>query len=1053
MIKRYKIFLASSKELEPERKALELAVKRRNELYKDTHFPVELDLVAWEQCDEAMAPGGKQSQYDHEIRNCDIFVLLFWTKMGKFTDWEFDLAVETWKGSKHKKPQIFIYEKLAAPATTPSKKDTDSLKAFKDKLTNNHKHYTGVFGTEKELTGGFWEQMELVFRNDHIAIPESATVLTDPPPPPAYFIGRDDDLNEISRRLKAGKKLMLINAEGGIGKTSLAASYWADYLGYYRLCAWLFCESSITEELKKLAPGLGIDLANMTEAQQIAALKLKLGQEAKPDFLLVLDNANDPKHIQEFSRHFGGYTWHVLITSRCHGIMPDKSQEMPIKTLPPAMARELFKNYYTENTPAFEILLDQLLQRVSYNTLLVELFAKNMKELARYGENLNSFLAGLEEKGFLLGKKSLRINTQYTGNTHKEAETTDDILNILYDFGRLDAGQTHLLVTLALLPATYYGQVFLLTLFKPLDAFETGEGLRRLSELGWLAGEDQGYRLSPVIQQLVLNKHKDKLQQYAEPLIKNINGQLKNNGTNLLDGNNKRAAPYAGLVNHIADQLRGYYFFDLCLLCNNAGVYYRAIGNWHNAFRNYKEFINISKKILDSNPDSLFYKNSLAIAYSRLGEIYQQKGDWQKALEYYEASNQLEKELYEASPETLGYKNSLAISYSKLGEIYQQKGDWQKALEHYEADLKITKEIYEASPDTLEYKNNLAISQQNLGNIYKQKGDWQKALEHYEADLKITKELYDESPETLEYKNNLAISFSRLGEIYQQKGDRQKALEHYEAYNQLEKELYESSPETLAYKNGLAISYSKLGEIYRQKGDWQKALEHYEAYNQLEKELYESSPETLDYKNGLAISHQNLGKIYQQKGDWQKALEHYEAYNQLVKELYEASPETLSYKNGLAISYSKLGEIYQQKGDWQKALEHYEDYNRLEKELYESSPETLDYKNGLAISYSKLGEIYQQNGDWQKALEHYEAYNKLKKELYEASPETLEYKNGLAVSYAYLGLVYENANDLVQAKRYFQDAQILWQEIHDKWPGNLDYEHNLNWVNKKLAGM
>ena len=52
-------------------------------------------------------------------------------------------------------------------------------------------------------------------------------ILTLPPFIPEIFEGRDDDLQAVNQTLFAGNTLLLlVNGEGGIGKTSLAAKYW-----------------------------------------------------------------------------------------------------------------------------------------------------------------------------------------------------------------------------------------------------------------------------------------------------------------------------------------------------------------------------------------------------------------------------------------------------------------------------------------------------------------------------------------------------------------------------------------------------------------------------------------------------------------------------------------------------------------------------------------------------------------------------------------------------------------------------------------------------------
>jgi hypothetical protein len=73
------------------------------------------------------------------VRSCDIFVSLFLTKTGKFTEEEFDVAHQTFMDTS--KPLMYTYFKndAAARGNAP-REDILSLWAFQDKL-KALKHY------------------------------------------------------------------------------------------------------------------------------------------------------------------------------------------------------------------------------------------------------------------------------------------------------------------------------------------------------------------------------------------------------------------------------------------------------------------------------------------------------------------------------------------------------------------------------------------------------------------------------------------------------------------------------------------------------------------------------------------------------------------------------------------------------------------------------------------------------------------------------------------------------------------------------------------------
>jgi hypothetical protein len=76
---RRKRFLASSSELEEDRRAFESFVNRKNTRIIDKG--VFIHLVIWEDFLDALSKTRLQDEYNNEIRTCEMFVMLFWTKV------------------------------------------------------------------------------------------------------------------------------------------------------------------------------------------------------------------------------------------------------------------------------------------------------------------------------------------------------------------------------------------------------------------------------------------------------------------------------------------------------------------------------------------------------------------------------------------------------------------------------------------------------------------------------------------------------------------------------------------------------------------------------------------------------------------------------------------------------------------------------------------------------------------------------------------------------------------------------------------------------------
>ena len=85
-----KIFLASSEELKEDRRAFELMLARLNQQWRQRDLT--FDLVVWENFIDAMSRDGLQREYNKAVQDSDVFVMLFFTKVGPYTLEEFNTA-------------------------------------------------------------------------------------------------------------------------------------------------------------------------------------------------------------------------------------------------------------------------------------------------------------------------------------------------------------------------------------------------------------------------------------------------------------------------------------------------------------------------------------------------------------------------------------------------------------------------------------------------------------------------------------------------------------------------------------------------------------------------------------------------------------------------------------------------------------------------------------------------------------------------------------------------------------------------------------------------
>jgi len=142
--------------------------------------------------------------------------------------------------------------------------------------------------------------------------------LTKPPFLPETFVGRKEELQTIKDKLFGGDNLLLlVNGEGGIGKTSLASHYYHTYHDEYAHVAWQLSEKDIANTLLALAGELGLQFEETLPTAKRLDKLLKAMAELKGPCLLVIDNANDMDDLETNSQNLRRCpNFQVLLTTR-----------------------------------------------------------------------------------------------------------------------------------------------------------------------------------------------------------------------------------------------------------------------------------------------------------------------------------------------------------------------------------------------------------------------------------------------------------------------------------------------------------------------------------------------------------------------------------------------------------------------------------------------------------------------------------------------------------------------------------------------------------------
>lgn len=145
-----KVFIASSEELKQERLEIADVISNLNNALSPRD--IEIHPVKWEYLDASMGVKHKQEEYNEALKECDICVVLYWTKFGEYTETELNTAYQELCAGRNPK-KIYVYFK-----------DTDSLspqlKEFKDSFVTKYGHFFCRFANSDTMKLNFVLQVE-----------------------------------------------------------------------------------------------------------------------------------------------------------------------------------------------------------------------------------------------------------------------------------------------------------------------------------------------------------------------------------------------------------------------------------------------------------------------------------------------------------------------------------------------------------------------------------------------------------------------------------------------------------------------------------------------------------------------------------------------------------------------------------------------------------------------------------------------------------------------------------------------------------------------------
>ncbi len=155
------LFLASSNELINEREKIEQALNRKNKILRQQGFWVE--LLIWEDGKHIGKSMRSQDNYNLEIEACNLFAMLFYSKVGKYSLEEFELATSLFENKKV--PRICIFQKDIDLPKKQGKADANGRFNFLERL-GQLEHFPILFENTDKLINELEDAIDKLLRDE-----------------------------------------------------------------------------------------------------------------------------------------------------------------------------------------------------------------------------------------------------------------------------------------------------------------------------------------------------------------------------------------------------------------------------------------------------------------------------------------------------------------------------------------------------------------------------------------------------------------------------------------------------------------------------------------------------------------------------------------------------------------------------------------------------------------------------------------------------------------------------------------------------------------------
>ena len=616
-MKTIKVFIASSDELKPEREKFDTLFNHLNSIF--TARGIRLEPVKWEFLDSSMGRLHKQEEYNREIKDCDICVVMFWQKFGDYTDKELRVADGEMRAGR-KPVKIYVFFKEPGDVS-------QDLQEFKDSFDKAYGHFYGKFDGSDKLQLDFVMQLErylhsslLKVENSQVKIDGVVVAHLDN----IGFAADNEKYKSLRERLsKLEQEIVSLEAvcqttpnptiENMVNEKKAERYKLREELGEH--------EQLLLDAAVRVAQFAGERISDrmrraieLFEQGKVSEANTVL-DEAERDADEILRGVNELKSV-------GKQSVDELMVKASYMLADEKySIDERIEKVDAIYAKAL-----------------ELAKECDYET------EKYEKLLSKYTDFLYKYAK--YDKALELEKQILQIRKKLYGLEHPDtAESYNDIGVICCCKSDYNRALDYFFKALAIQEKVL-----------GLDHPDTARTYSNVGQVFYYKKSNDDRVLKYHFKALVI---REKILGFEHPDTAISYNNIGNVYTNKEDYDTALKYHFKALV--IREKVLGLEHSDTAVSYNNVGAVYNENGDYENALKYYLKALAISEKVLGlEHPDTAGFYNNIGVVCSDIG-------DYDTALEYYlKALAIREKKLGESHPYTQQTRENISLAKEKM---------------------------------------------------------------------------------------------------------------------------------------------------------------------------------------------------------------------------------------------------------------------------------------------------------------------------------------------------------------------------------------------------